>query len=256
MYQDRSVLSTSSKQRSNSNNFKCAPLPPVSSLISTHDAVSDGYQTPSPMSSESGHSQSHYIINGGMFMHHHSHQHSHYNAAAEMSPLSSPAHSSSAVSDAEIQHRLGHLTTPAATYYELQQQQQQQEKQQSMSQQQQQGLPVTPSSSPGSPMDQEDLLLASETESVHPPRSVSSASSSVNGGKRSSSSQKPVAPQVMKKRRLAANARERRRMNNLNSAFDKLRDVVPALGNDRQLSKYETLQMAQSYITALCELLQ
>jgi len=67
---------------------------------------------------------------------------------------------------------------------------------------------------------------------------------------------KTVAPQVMKKRRLAANARERRRMNNLNSAFDKLRDVVPALGNDRQLSKYETLQMAQSYITALCELLQ
>jgi len=67
---------------------------------------------------------------------------------------------------------------------------------------------------------------------------------------------KAVAPQVMKKRRLAANARERRRMNNLNTAFDKLRDVVPALGNDRQLSKYETLQMAQSYITALCELLQ
>ncbi|XP_018496434.1 basic helix-loop-helix transcription factor amos-like [Galendromus occidentalis] len=62
-------------------------------------------------------------------------------------------------------------------------------------------------------------------------------------------------PTVMKKRRLAANARERRRMHSLNVAFDKLRDVVPSLGNDRKLSKFETLQMAQSYISALAELL-
>ncbi|XP_050436771.1 protein lin-32-like [Adelges cooleyi] len=61
---------------------------------------------------------------------------------------------------------------------------------------------------------------------------------------------------VMKKRRLAANARERRRMQNLNKAFDRLRTVLPTLGNDRQLSKYETLQMAQTYITALYDLLQ
>lgn len=61
--------------------------------------------------------------------------------------------------------------------------------------------------------------------------------------------------EVMKKRRLAANARERRRMNSLNDAFDRLRDVVPSLGNDRKLSKYETLQMAQTYISALNELL-
>jgi atonal protein 1/7 len=73
-------------------------------------------------------------------------------------------------------------------------------------------------------------------------------------GKRRSS--KSVSPVVMKKRRLAANARERRRMNNLNTAFDKLRTVLPSLGNDRQLSKYETLQMAQSYINALYELIQ
>lgn len=59
----------------------------------------------------------------------------------------------------------------------------------------------------------------------------------------------------MKKRRLAANARERRRMNGLNEAFDKLREVVPALGADHKLSKFETLQMAQTYIAALCELL-
>lgn len=61
--------------------------------------------------------------------------------------------------------------------------------------------------------------------------------------------------EVLRKRRLAANARERRRMNSLNDAFDKLRDVVPSLGNDRRLSKYETLQMAQAYIGDLVKLL-
>nr|CAD7593439.1 unnamed protein product [Timema genevievae] len=61
--------------------------------------------------------------------------------------------------------------------------------------------------------------------------------------------------EVLRKRRLAANARERRRMNSLNDAFDRLRDVVPSLGNDRKLSKFETLQMAQTYIAALYELL-
>ncbi|KAG8268861.1 hypothetical protein J6590_017113, partial [Homalodisca vitripennis] len=66
---------------------------------------------------------------------------------------------------------------------------------------------------------------------------------------------KDVNPTVMKKRRLAANARERRRMQNLNKAFDRLRTVLPSLGNDRQLSKYETLQMAQTYINALNDLL-
>lgn len=64
------------------------------------------------------------------------------------------------------------------------------------------------------------------------------------------------APEILKRRRLAANARERRRMNSLNDAFDKLREVVPSLGNDRKLSKYETLQMAQTYIAALNELLK
>lgn len=86
-----------------------------------------------------------------------------------------------------------------------------------------------------------------------------------------------IAPEVLKRRRVAANARERRRMNNLNFAFDRfvilknllnlinlkrifflyrLRDVVPNLGNDRKLSKFETLQMAQTYIAALNELLK
>lgn len=87
-----------------------------------------------------------------------------------------------------------------------------------------------------------------------------SAGSSEGSGRRSKQSKRKGvtgAPTqvVLKKRRLAANARERRRMHSLNVAFDKLRDVVPSLGNDRKLSKYETLQMAQSYISALSELL-
>ncbi|XP_067138392.1 transcription factor Atoh1-like [Centruroides vittatus] len=60
---------------------------------------------------------------------------------------------------------------------------------------------------------------------------------------------------IMKKRRLAANARERRRMHSLNVAFDRLRAVVPSFDDNKKLSKYETLQMAQSYIIALSELL-
>lgn len=78
-----------------------------------------------------------------------------------------------------------------------------------------------------------------------------------NGDKMSSKRRgKLVTPVVMKKRRLAANARERRRMQNLNKAFDRLRTHLPSLGNDRQLSKYETLQMAQTYILALSERLE
>lgn len=67
---------------------------------------------------------------------------------------------------------------------------------------------------------------------------------------------KIVGREVIKKRRLAANARERRRMNGLNNAFDRLREHIPALSGDQKLSKFETLQMAQTYISALVELLQ
>ena len=64
--------------------------------------------------------------------------------------------------------------------------------------------------------------------------------------------------QVEKTRRIAANARERRRMNGLNSAFDRLRTVLPSsmFQEQRRFSKFETLQMAQSYIAALQSILQ
>lgn len=77
-----------------------------------------------------------------------------------------------------------------------------------------------------------------------------------SGGRDARRRGKYVNSTIVRKRRLAANARERRRMQNLNKAFDRLRAYLPSLGNDRQLSKYETLQMAQSYITALYDLLQ
>ncbi|KAK4316511.1 hypothetical protein Pmani_012333 [Petrolisthes manimaculis] len=67
---------------------------------------------------------------------------------------------------------------------------------------------------------------------------------------------KVVGRDVLKRRRLAANARERRRMNGLNDAFDRLREHIPALSGDQKLSKFETLQMAQTYISALVDLLQ
>ncbi|XP_046671419.1 neurogenic differentiation factor 1-like [Homalodisca vitripennis] len=63
-------------------------------------------------------------------------------------------------------------------------------------------------------------------------------------------------PGVLRRRRLAANARERRRMSGLNEAFDRLREVIPSIGTDHKLSKFETLQMAQTYISALCDLLE
>jgi hypothetical protein len=69
------------------------------------------------------------------------------------------------------------------------------------------------------------------------------------------SNYRPPSPAVLKHRRLAANARERRRMNSLNVAFDHLRTVLPPLDAGRKLSKYETLQMAQQYIGCLSELL-
>lgn len=65
-----------------------------------------------------------------------------------------------------------------------------------------------------------------------------------------------VTPDIMKKRRLAANARERRRMNSLNDAYEKLRDVLPNVGPDKKFSKFETLQMAQQYMEALRTLLK
>lgn len=88
------------------------------------------------------------------------------------------------------------------------------------------------------------------------------SSTKINNKKRSSTFMVKRASstivQVEKTRRIAANARERRRMNGLNTAFDRLRTVLPSsmFQQQRRFSKYETLQMAQSYIAALQSILQ
>lgn len=79
---------------------------------------------------------------------------------------------------------------------------------------------------------------------------------SARGRKKNVVRDHPPSPTVVKKRRLAANARERRRMNGLNEAFDRLRQVIPSLDTEQKLSKFETLQMAQTYIVALRDLLE
>lgn len=93
-----------------------------------------------------------------------------------------------------------------------------------------------------------DDSLGKEAAKLHERRSARSRRKSIKDG--------PPSPTVMRRRRLAANARERRRMNGLNEAFDRLRQVIPSLDAEHKLSKFETLQMAQTYICALRELLR
>ncbi|XP_029377624.1 transcription factor atoh7 [Echeneis naucrates] len=82
-------------------------------------------------------------------------------------------------------------------------------------------------------------------------------SSCTDSGSESSEpdSKSPEKFETATRRRMAANARERKRMQGLNTAFDRLRKVVPQWGQDKKLSKYETLQMALSYIMALNRIL-
>merc|ERR1719436_940286 len=52
-------------------------------------------------------------------------------------------------------------------------------------------------------------------------------------------------------RRLESNNRERRRMHELNAAFQELREVIPHVHQSRKLSKIETLSLSKNYIMAL-----
>lgn len=116
-----------------------------------------------------------------------------------------------------------------------------------------------------SPSAEDPTLLSSEESSWYPggPAGTHPLLSGIApthcrskaGRARKRSTTKAVTKDILRKRRLAANARERRRMNSLNEAFDRLRQVIPAISSDQKLSKFETLQMAQTYIAALAELL-
>ena len=97
------------------------------------------------------------------------------------------------------------------------------------------------------------ICLFSETLDAETNISTTNKPKRGRGGRKKST--RPPSPTILRKRRTAANARERRRMNGLNDAFERLREVIPALGSDHKLSKFETLQMAQTYIGALANLL-
>ncbi|XP_064614222.1 heart- and neural crest derivatives-expressed protein 2-like [Liolophura sinensis] len=56
--------------------------------------------------------------------------------------------------------------------------------------------------------------------------------------------------------RRAANIRERRRMFNLNSAFDSLRGKVPTFAYEKRLSRIETLRLAITYIAFMADLVK
>ncbi|XP_017115456.2 protein lin-32 [Drosophila elegans] len=99
------------------------------------------------------------------------------------------------------------------------------------------------------------LEIPSHTSEQQTKRRSTSSTGSDGRKSYSGSELTNLSPTVKKRRRQAANARERKRMNGLNEAFDRLREVVPAPSIDQKLSKFETLQMAQSYILALCDLL-
>ncbi|XP_071108509.1 pancreas transcription factor 1 subunit alpha-like [Haliotis cracherodii] len=65
-------------------------------------------------------------------------------------------------------------------------------------------------------------------------------------------SRKRRLPTVAQRR--AANVRERRRMFNLNEAFDSLRRRVPTFAYEKRLSRIETLRLAIAYIAFMTEI--
>ncbi|XP_023315737.1 protein Fer3-like [Trichogramma pretiosum] len=82
-----------------------------------------------------------------------------------------------------------------------------------------------------------------------------SGSGGGGGGSLSTSSKKPRRRVATVSQRRAANIRERRRMFNLNEAFDKLRRKVPTFAYEKRLSRIETLRLAITYIAFMGELL-
>ncbi|XP_010301412.2 helix-loop-helix protein 13-like [Balearica regulorum gibbericeps] len=65
----------------------------------------------------------------------------------------------------------------------------------------------------------------------------------------------PSPPPGHPRQRHAANIRERKRMLNINSAFDQLRCHVPTFPYEKRLSKIDTLRLAIAYIALLGEIL-
>ena len=68
---------------------------------------------------------------------------------------------------------------------------------------------------------------------------------------------KPKRKRVINKvQRKAANVRERKRMFNLNEAFDQLRTKIPKFSYEKKMSRIETLRLAITYISFMTDVLQ
>ncbi|CAH0393253.1 unnamed protein product [Bemisia tabaci] len=104
------------------------------------------------------------------------------------------------------------------------------------------GIPQKQTLQRDDPVDDEDSLEGFDEESF--------SSSSRNKHQRCCCSAKFENSDVMKRTILKWD-RERQRSRALNDAWDKLRKVLPSLGNDRRLTRLEAVQMAINYISAL-----
>ena len=100
------------------------------------------------------------------------------------------------------------------------------------------------------------VLFQVVKQEVTRPRSVDNCVTPVKPpGKKRGPRPKILTSNERKQKRLDANDRERQRMGQLNVAFDALRNLLPKHGNDRELSKFETIQIAKNYIKALNQML-
>ena len=87
---------------------------------------------------------------------------------------------------------------------------------------------------------------------------ISGGNSSRNGGSSSRSKmmrRKPTSAEELAAQRNQANVRERQRTQNLNDAFQSLRQIIPTMPSDK-MSKIHTLKIASSYIDFLYCVLQ
>ncbi|XP_029008002.1 transcription factor 15-like [Betta splendens] len=100
-----------------------------------------------------------------------------------------------------------------------------------------------------------DLTLTSDDEEGNRSESDSSTDQGYGCCGTSGQSYRQKTGGVVVRQRNAANARERHRTQNVNTAFTALRTLIPTEPVDRKLSKIETLRLASSYISHLANVL-
>ncbi|CAF0770550.1 unnamed protein product [Didymodactylos carnosus] len=74
----------------------------------------------------------------------------------------------------------------------------------------------------------------------------------LSAGKQTKAKRRRVASVAQRR---AANVRERKRMYNLNEAFDQLREIVPIFAYEKKLSRIETLRLAIMYIAFMTQII-